>query len=456
VLFTTHPQPRLRHKVAERLRHWKQIFSAQQIRLHLLAKHPSYAGFELVPDADLELAVVIPVYRERDFLFNTIEFLLKCSKPSDSVEIIFVFNSSEVDSQVIEDDQKETANLLRNNYMPLFPQWLKPLIIEAYHLPKKHFGAGLARKIGMDAALSHVNALNIPDGIIVSLDADTLVQTNYFTAISKWFSDSKRNGAGLYYEHPLSGNAFAQNIYEGIIKYELHLRYYTLALRYVGFPYAFHTMGSAMAFRAQAYARIGGMPRRQAGEDFYFLQKLIPLGRFGEINETTIFPSPRPSDRVIFGTGAAITKHVSGDDYVETTYNFQAYEDLKVFLQKKNELFEISATDYERWTYELSGPMRSYLLNSGFFDDLDALKKDCSTLKVFSKRFFEVFNAFRVVKYLNYVHDHFFAKMGVFDAAVLLLDKLDQPTQSLLNELDALTFCRQYERENSRYITETV
>jgi hypothetical protein len=46
--------------------------------------------------------------------------------------------------------------------------------------------------------------------------------------------------------------------------------------------------------------------------------------------------------------------------------------------------------------------------------------------------------------------------MGVFDAAMLLLEKLNQPTQSLLNELDVLIFCRRYERENPLYITESV
>lgn len=421
-----------------------------------LSKHPIYHGFDLLPATDVEISVVIPVYKERNFIFNTIECLLNCTKPAGSVEIIFVFNSSESDCESILNDQKETANLLRENYVSLFPQWLNPVIIEAYQLPSKHSGAGLARKIGMDAALTHFYNINKPEGIIVSLDADTIVQPNYFTAISNWFTDARRKGAGIYYEHPLSGTEFSQNIYEGIIKYELHLRYYTLALRYVGFPYAFHTMGSAMAFRAIAYARIGGMPRRQAGEDFYFLQKLIPLGNFGEVNETTISPSPRPSDRVIFGTGAAITKHAAGDDYVETTYNFQAYEDLKIFFFKKAELYKMPYADYERWTYELSGPMRSYLLNSGFFNDLDVLKGDCSSLKVFNKRFFEVFNAFRVVKYLNYVHEHFFVKMGVFDAALLLLERFQQPTNVLFTEKEALLFCRQYERENPLYITEIV
>lgn len=410
-----------------------------------LNHHPSYDGFDIVPDSALEIAIVIPVYKEREYLFHTLDSLLQCLKPSGSVEIIMVFNCSERDGEGILMEQIETAKLVRTNYEQRFPQWINPLVIEAYNLSKKHFGAGLARKIGMDAASAHFCAIGKPDGIIVTLDADTLVKPDYFRAISSWFSDSSRNGASIYFEHPLEGESFSPDIYNAITKYELHLRYYLQALRYAGFPYAFHTMGSAMAMRAGAYARIGGMPRKQAGEDFYFLQKLIPLGNFGEITETAVYPSPRPSDRVIFGTGAAISKHVSGDSYVETTYSFNAYNDLKAFLQKKHELYNVS--DYEGWTYELSGPMRSFLLNSGLLSEIDALKGDCSTEKVFNKRFFEVFNAFKIVKYLNYVHEHFFAKTAVFDNSLILLENMGFHTDNFFTEKQLLLFYRELEKK---------
>lgn len=421
--------------------------SKTHILQNYLGKHPSYEGFELKPDNSLGLIVVIPVYKERDYLFHTIDSLLQCYKPDCGVEVIFVFNSSESDDLILVSDHKEMAQDIRNSHFPLFPEWFKPVIIEADNLPRKHFGAGLARKIGMDAATAHFNLIDKSEGIIVTLDSDTLVMPNYFQAISEWFNVPKRNGASIYFEHPVKGSQFPVNIYDGIIKYELHLRYYMQALRYCGFPYSFHTMGSAMAMRAQAYARIGGMPRKQAGEDFYFLQKLIPLGGFGEINSTSVFPSPRPSDRVIFGTGAAIKKHMSGDDYVESTYNFQAFLDLKDFLSKKQELFNISNDGYESWSYCLSGPMRSFLLNSSLFSEIDVLKVDCSSEKVFNKRFFDIFNAFKIVKYLNYVHSNFFSKMPVFDAATTLLNQLGHDTDSYFTELELLVFYRELEKK---------
>jgi hypothetical protein len=52
------------------------------------------------------------------------------------------------------------------------------------------------------------------------------------------------------------------------------------------------------------------MSRRQAGEDFYFIQKVAMQGRYGECRTTRVHPSPRPSDRVPFGTGPDIARQI--------------------------------------------------------------------------------------------------------------------------------------------------
>lgn len=417
-----------------------------------LSKHPLFEGDLPHSDPSCQWMVVVPVYREQDFIFSMFESLLKCDAPSFSGELILVFNCSDADSDEVRIIQKNTAQEIRERFGSQPLHWLKVVIVEAYDLPRKHFGAGWARKIGMDLATHRFLALNRPEGVILTLDADCLVDKNYFTAIEEWFSHSQHQGAAIYFEHPTEGEAFPQEVYTGITKYELHLRYYLQAHRYAGFPYAFHTMGSAMAVRAIAYARIGGMPRRQAGEDFYFLQKLIPLGGFGEISTTAVFPSPRPSDRVIFGTGAAIAGHLEGTNQAETTYQLISFQDLKVFFDLYKDLFTTDTADYESWTYNLSGPMRSFLLNSGFFDDLDKLKADCSRQSVFDKRFFEIFNAFKVVKYLNYVEEHFYDRMPVFDAAQQLLEVLGVDTDDFFTESELLEYYRSMEKKNPRVL----
>ena len=55
-----------------------------------------------------------------------------------------------------------------------------------------------------------------------------------------------------------------------------------------------------MAVKALPYVKAGGMNRRQAGEDFYFIQKLVPSGGYFSLNSTTVYPSPRASDQGSF------------------------------------------------------------------------------------------------------------------------------------------------------------
>jgi hypothetical protein len=138
---------------------------------------------------------------------------------------------------------------------------------------------------------------------------------------------------------------------------------------------------------------------------------------------------------------------------VDVTYNLKAFEDLKVFLERKSELFELDTAQYENWTYQLSGPVRSFLLNTSFFDELEVLKRDCARQEGFDKRFYEVFNAFKVVKYLNYVHEHFFEKAPVFDMALALLERRGVATDDFLLEFDLLQFYRDLEAKNPTFIS---
>ena len=413
------------------------------INKYLTNHVPDFNSFQK-PSENTEIIVVIPVYREKEHIFKTLSSLSECENPGIDVEVILLFNASENASNEVLEEQKNVAEIVRKNYQN-HDSWLTFIVEERYNMPKKHFGAGMARKTGMDIALSRFFSIDKSEGVIVSLDADSLVEPNYFKAIYDWFKTPEKNGASIYFEHPLEGNEFPPEVYEGIIKYELHLRYYMQAWRETGFPYAFHTIGSAMAMRASAYARIGGMPKKQAGEDFYFLQKLIPLGHFGEINNTKVFPSPRPSDRVIFGTGAAITNHLSGIGNINLTYNYQAFIDLKHFFSIRSQLFEIKNSEFEKWILQLTNPIKDFLTETHFLTDLELLKSNCGSCEVFKKRFFEIFNAFKVVKYLNFAHNGYFEKISVMDAGLAFLKNNNFSITGLSTEKKLLEFYRNLE-----------
>jgi len=103
--------------------------------------------------------------------------------------------------------------------------------------------------------------------------------------------------------------------YEGqaaICCYEIFLRYWVLGLKYAKSPWAFHSIGSTIVTSTDSYLKVRGMNKREAGEDFYFLNKLAKIGSIDYIRDTCVFPSARSSSRVPFGTGKRIERFLSG------------------------------------------------------------------------------------------------------------------------------------------------
>ena len=397
------------------------------------------------PDPDIGTIVVIPAYLEEKWLFQTLDSLVNNDPPQSPVEVIVVLNTSERDGAKAITEQEKCRSDIEKYIQSGLPAWLTLHTLQAYNLRKKHAGAGLARKTGLDEALRRFSQIHKSHGILACLDADSPVAPNYLTTIEKWGDTPENQGAIIRFEHPLRGDDYPREVYEGIILYELHLRYYLAGLRMTGFPYAYHTIGSCMVCKAQSYARAGGMPRKQSGEDFYFLQKLIPQGRFSEINETVVYPSPRPSERVIFGTGASIKKHLDGSEKQGTTYNLQVFFDLKDFFSRAEELFALPPDEFESWTYKLNGPLRSFLLNSHFENELINLRENCKSQKSFLKRFFHAFNAFKVIRYIHYAHEHFYARSNLFDAATRLLEEHGYDASAILEEEELLRQYREWE-----------
>jgi len=406
-------------------------------------RHPSFTNFDHKKMSASRLVVVIPVYLE-DKLKDTLDSLMTCDLEEEQISILLIFNTKEGCDINIVEKQKATIDDV-TSYLQNREVVLDIHIIEAFNLPKKHFGAGLARKIGMDTAIHHFYDKGIENGLILSLDADTTVDSNYFTEISGFFRESKVVGCSVYFEHPIEGTEFESDIYDAITKYELHLRYYVECLRMLDFPYAYHTVGSCFAFTADAYVRVGGMNRRQGGEEFYFIQKLIQLERYGEVNATVIHPSPRVSNRVPFGTGPSVSNMLESEDLEYYTYNLQCFIDLKEFFENREKYYQINSDEFQAEILNLPGRLRSYLLNSNFEEEIVNLSENCSSVNVFKKRFFEIFNAFRLVKYINYTHEHFIEKVPVFDAAIELLEYLGSDVDAF-DEMELLKIYRNKQR----------
>lgn len=377
-------------------------------------------------NSDLGLIVVIPAHREVE-LERSLEAINSCMAPKSGVEVIVVINQSKTADQ-------DTRKFHQNQYDVLtesFKDRNYPFqFILELDMPKKHAGVGLARKIGMDEAASRFVKCGNPNGVIICFDADSLCDFNYLVEIDLAFrSNQKAVGASIRFEHPYDSPN------EAIALYESHLRYYRQALRWAGHPYAHHTIGSSMAVRCDTYASQNGMNKRKAGEDFYFLQKVIPQGDFLEINSTRVIPSPRPSDRVPFGTGRAILEYHEGRE-LNKTYPFSAFQDIKRFLEIIDNGVE-KGFDFSALEEELNSPLLEFLTDQGFFERLPDMLEYGTRRETFLKRFFNWFNLFRAMKYIHFAREAEYEEMELKEAVSALFQKLGRH-KGADNDLEAL------------------
>ncbi len=398
-----------------------------------------------VPQQDLSIIITIPASSEPGIL-QTLSALTECARPDGSVEVAVVLNSAEkAGSEVIDTNEKTEKQILSFSAEHSNDRFR----IRCFHekgIPEKLAGAGYARKIAMDYAAGMFDRLDRPDGIILSLDADTLCEQNYLTEVERHFRNNPASDAcSIYFEHPVQGNAYPERIYQGIIQYEIHLRYYIQALRYAGHPHAYHTLGSCFAVRAGVYAQQGGMNKRKAGEDFYFLHKIIPLGNFHEINTTCLKPSPRPSLRVPFGTGPVTSKFLTGEIRSLSTYHPAVFDDLRDFLATVPLMYLSRAGELERQFLAYPPSIRENL-KTGFFDRIGEIRKNCRGEAAFRKRFFRWFNVFRVLKFINQAHRDHYDRLPVDRAAGDFLQKTDPHFVPSSSKLELLEHLRRVQR----------
>lgn len=381
-------------------------------------------------DRNLGIIVTIPCYHEPDIL-QTLNCLLNCTMPSCHIEVIIVVNHSETADNSIKQFNQKTFEQLCEYSSAKSTGTISFLPLAAFNISKKQAGVGYARKLAMDEAVHRFAQIDNPEGVIVSCDADTVVDKNYFIEIETFYRNNPQcSAANIYFEHPLTGD-LQQEQYQAIAQYELYLRYYVEQLKRIGFPYAFHTIGSCFSVRAKTYCRQGGMNKRQAGEDFYFLQKLFPAECFGEINTTTVYPSSRQSDRVPFGTGTAIAELKQSRQEL-MTYSTECFNILQDFFVRAKSLQNASPQEI-RDTYEsLHTCLKKFLPSSDFEQKIIEIQHNTKTYKQFCKRFFRWFNGLQVYKFLNYSCGNGFQKIPIGTAAKELFDKTDMDIFSLL------------------------
>lgn len=256
-------------------------------------------------------------------------------------------------------------------------------------LPKKG-GVGWARKIIMD----HISVTGNSTDIIVSIDADTYYPPEYLQSIVSFFNNNnKLLGLALPYYHRLADDETDRLI----LRYEIYMRYYLLNMFRINNPYSFTALGSAMAFPVWAYQKVGGLTPVAAGEDFYFLQKLMKSGNVGIWCETIAFPSPRFSNRVAFGTGPALIKGNTGNWSSYPHYKVESFDKIQDTYQLFDRLYmENIETPMDEFIIEFIGQENIW----------EPLRRNYKDRLNFKKACINKIDGLRILQFLRREHEN--------------------------------------------------
>lgn len=253
----------------------------------------------------------------------------------------------------------------------------------------KKLGVGWARKMLFDHILSFAN----DQDIIVSTDADTRIKPTYIESVAHNFSSHpKLTALSVPYYHPLTQ---CETNDRAILRYELYMRNWVINLYHIGSPYNFTAIGSAIAMRAGALRKIGGITPLKSGEDFYLLQKFRKMSPISNYNDVMVYPSARFSDRVFFGTGPALIKGSQG--------NWDSYP---IYL---HELFDSVAETYRQlpilWVKDIDNEFLSFLKIQFKDDNLwQTIRKNVKDLPHFEHAFHEKADGLRLLQFIRQEH----------------------------------------------------
>jgi hypothetical protein len=260
-------------------------------------------------------------------------------------------------------------------------------------------GVGLARKIGADIALELLATERVRHPFVAMTDADTTLPDDYFERIAKL--DPECAAAMFPFWHEPTGQ---RDIDRATALYEVRLRYLQRGLQSANSPYAFHSVGSTLAVHALSYAQARGVPKRQAAEDFYLLNKLCKLRPLARVQGAPLRIDSRVSDRVPFGTGAA-TATLSRGDGLEL-YHPQCFAAVSEVIVLLTRLSESPQESLPKLLAHTRPPVQDVLESQGALRDWPTLSDQAPSRTARLRHLHEWFDGFRTLKLMHHVRDH--------------------------------------------------
>ncbi len=396
----------------------------------------------------VEQAVVIPALAESASLFRTLASLSK--NPTGDLRrtlITCVVNNHRpsITSEAEIHDNQETLFLLKALVFGKLPfltdhgemqeelrsiarSDLRLAFIDASspgsEIPDCDGGVGTARKIGMDAVLGLIDQAGMNRGVICCLDADTLVEVNYLSAIRAYFRENRCPAAVTAYAHQIPADP---DLLAAICSYEIYLRSYVMGLACSRSPYAFHAIGSTMSCTADGYVGVRGMNRRNAAEDFHFLNKLAKLGNIGVITETKVFPSSRVSGRVPFGTGRRMLRHMAGEADECRLYDPRIFGLIREWLSVMEADPDRDPDKILTDARKINPHLADYLRLARLETDWQNIRRNSRDHRHLRQQFHVWFDGLKTLRLVHHLSNHAFPLVPMFDGLAGLIDLIGEP-----------------------------
>ncbi len=176
-------------------------------------------------------------------------------------------------------------------------------------LPQAYANAGWARRLAMEAAADLVEA----DGLILTTDADTLVETDWVAANRREIAAGADAVAGYVMADPTELILLPPEILErGSLEWEFQQLGAEMVARvdpdpHDPWPCHNQNCGASAAITAATYRRIGGLPPRPVGEDRALFEMVRRVdGRIRHSLDVQVVTSARTDGRALGGLSDAI------------------------------------------------------------------------------------------------------------------------------------------------------
>ena len=337
--------------------------------------------------------IVIPCYAELDYIFKTLESInnqnTKCLK---SCLVVIVINNSNKDSNKIKENNQKTYDGLQvKEYNFEF------IIIDCFSqrcvLDSKIAGVGMARKIGLDYCLmlgANENSL------LCSLDADTPIHNEYLNHIVSRFKKYKFGACVVNFKHQTSKDIIIEN---GIRKYKSILKNIAKQIDNSGSPYGYVSLGSTIICTIKSYVACGGMSKKKATEDFYFLQS---LAKHTEIKKILAFPSSRNNQRVYLGTGFRMNEYKTNNQFKDLEYSKKSFKNLKDLIALVNSSWDNEFNVFYKKLIEASNnKIVDFLTDKKIKTVWNNMKKNAKNKNQFMLFFNQWFDALMIIQLLK-------------------------------------------------------